>query len=206
MKNREIAIILLLSPIILAMQCNDDYCGYSEPAPYVVEVDNEQSTYSVNDTIWLSAEMTSQLIDSCEPESDSVFVNEPKLFRDGLFVLKLISPQNGKNAVNASTELEVVYDTAVPEETSSCANAFQFFPVLTQDLQQYKYRVGVVPHAPGTFAIVFSTTSAFSPIINLHLDLLTPFSLPEATVKFQGCGGVFIRDPAYRQTFFFQVQ
>jgi hypothetical protein len=207
MKIRKLAFVLLLSPIIVAMQCDeDDDCGYFFPAPYIVDVGNDQSAYSVNDTIWLSAEMTSKFLNSCEPENDSIIVSDPEPFREGLFLLKLISPQDGKNAANAATELEVVYDIAVPEQGISCAGAFQFFPVLTDDQQKYKYRVGVVPHALGTFAVVFSSASTFSTATELHVDLSTPFALPEGTVRFEGCGDIFTRDPAYRQAYFFQVQ
>ncbi|HEX8562971.1 MAG TPA: hypothetical protein VF676_08340 [Flavobacterium sp.] len=203
---KKIACALLICPMLVAMQCDEEeHCGIIDPAPYMVSIENQQESYSVNDTVWLSAEISSKFVDRCDA-TDSVIVYDAKKFKDGLFMLRMMPPGDDSNSFLAAASLKMVYDEAIsaPQE-SYCLEAPQFYPVLQNDEQQYQYRIGVVAKSAGTFAIAFSSASSFDDETDLNEELLAMFALPDGHVKFNSCGSHFVRMLQYRQVYFFSV-
>lgn len=196
---------VFLAPLFMAVLCdpNDDTCLLEEPEAYVINVENITETYTTEDTIWLNAKTSAMLIDNCNDTQESVFIDDPGVFIDGVFILKL-NNQAEQNA-QVVTDANVNFDIGEPFSFNSCLESITCLPELTEDNQFYQYRIGISINTPGDYCIVNAINNALNPNIPNNAQIFETYNTLEDKIIFQSCNTTFTRNGTDGH-YFFTVQ
>lgn len=195
--------ILLLVPFLMAMQCGDDDipCGLEFTNEYNVAVENVNETYASGETIWLNADVSSELSNSCNNNQLEIIFDKT-IFTTGFFVLKLTNEFDNLNA-EIVEDLTVTY--AIGEEVSSnfCAEFVYFTPELSEDNLNYNYRVGIVISEPGDYCLVPAFSNNFDmQQENNNSQIFEPYNNLDHDIKFRSCSTTYTRSGTGGQYFF----
>lgn len=196
--------ILLLAPFLMAIQCDDDDipCGIVEfDNNYNVAVENINETYSAGETIWINAEVSSELDNSCNNNQPEI-VFDDTIFATGFFVLKLT---NALANLNAEVVQDFTVTYAVAEEVSRnfCAEFVYFTPELSEDNLSYNYRVGISVSESGDYSIVPAFNDNFDTMQqNNNNQIFEPYNNLDDNIKFMSCGATYTRSGNGGQYFF----
>ena len=195
--------ILLLVPLLMAMQCDEDdiACGVEFSNDYSVTVENLNETYALAETIWFNGEVSSELPDSCDPNISQV-VLDSTIFATGFFVLKLTN-----EFVNLNAELvqNVNVSYSVGEELSSiyCVEFIYFTPELSEDNLTYNYRVGISVDEPGDYCVVPAFSNSFDDLQeDNNAQIFEAYNSLGDDIKFTSCNNTYTRTGADGQYFF----
>jgi len=199
-KNRKFLVLLLC---LCSAICDpiDDACGFDEPESYQVTIENVAETYLQNETIWVSAQTSSMLIDFCTDNNDSVIIEDAALFTDGLFVLKLNDNLEGLNA-EVVLDASITYSKGQSLTFDACSDAISHTPVITDDNLTYEYRLGLSVTSPGDYCIVSATANNFDLSVVNNAFIFENYNNLDDKIKFLSCGITFIRDGTDGHYFF----
>jgi len=198
-----------MSLILMAFQCEDDPCSVATFSGYKIAVENNNASYTLNDTFYLTATTPLQLTDYCNNEQTGVFINEPERFFDGFFFIKLKEPTDQPLPYNgdiARNNFDLVIEKGDAYDRGFCETneLFELLPILNSDQSLFEYRLAVTPRVPGDYAITIAYYGTFSEITDTHLNILDPYS-DSATLRFTGCSDSTHERSLGDETYYFSV-
>jgi hypothetical protein len=197
---------LLLAPLFMAILCEDDdyICGLEQPEAYIVNVENSAETYAVNEMIFINSQISSNLVNSCTPETEPELIVDNTVFIDGVFVLKLNNSLSGLNA-EVSQGFEVTYNLGEAFNGDFCSNAIRYLPELSNDNLTYNYRLGISITTPGDYCIVNVYNNTFNTEQENNAQIFEVYNTLGDVIKFSNCGDVYTRNGT-EDFYFFSVQ
>ncbi len=205
-KKALIVLVVALTPLLMAIQCEDDNpCGLSDFEGYILDAENPQLTYAVNDTIWFSSSASSRLIDYCVDVEQEVVVFDNQVFRESFFPVQL-KTSNETNAVISLNDFDYIIDNGSAYNLSFCHESYYVLPTLSNTQNEYEFRVGLIPKTQGDFAIATGFAAPYRNGIDLNLDVYEPYSDFDNQLKFDICGDTYTRYNSDRNNFFFRVE
>ena len=174
MKNQILKLSLLaITPLLMATQCEPD-----SPAPatifneFKVSITND-SNFILNDTIWVSGKVSSMAFD--EEIGDSIFIEDR--LRDYFSVLKLKEADNSGNSVDALDRFTLVASLGELEEREICPNSeVLVMGELSDDEQNYQYRLGFVPLEEGDSVLTWNFNSILTNF-DRNLDIVEAYPI-----------------------------
>lgn len=197
--------IVAIAPLLMAIQCEeDDFCGFDSFEGYSLSIENARANYAINDTIWVSGSVSSEQSFFCEGNEESRINLDQNEFRDAFFPLKLEN-SNRTNAVVSTLDFDYVIDLGEAFDPNFCLDSYFVLPNLTQNQEQYQFRVGLVPKESGSYAITSVFSSVFTDMINLNLEVFQPFDGFEDALKFENCDDIYTRRNRDLSNFFFTI-
>lgn len=190
----------------MSFQCDDDLdiCGYEEPEPFIINVENINNTYALDETIWLNSEISSMLINFCTENEAPELVTDANLFLDGLFVLKLNNDLSDLNA-QVSDNVTITYSLGEAFEWDLCLNSIDYLPELTQDNMSYAYRLGIAVSSPGDYCIVNARNSRFNTLQDNNDQIFSAYNTLNDRILFEDCGTTYTRNET-ENYYFFSIQ
>ncbi len=190
--KKKILLILIL-PLIVATQCSeDDACvGIQEFGGYNIIVENTQTVYDLNETIWLNATVSSSLFNDCT-QSDEIST-DATLFIDSIFIVKLISSDTEINS--EITSVNAIFDIGSEFNFSVCSNSINITPVISDDEQEFKYRLGIEIAEPGDYCIVsgLGRSTTINEGLITNIAIYDAYNNGDATLKFDDCDLTYTR-------------
>ncbi len=204
---RKISFYLLIAPLFIATTCDDDDndCrSYEDFEGYIINVENTQSIYDVNEMIWFEATASSMLANECDSNEIDI-VTDVELFLESLFVLKLVNTDSDINS--EITNASVVYDIGTEFNFDSCSNAVSIEPVSVSSGEEYKYRVGFSFDAPGDYCVTIGrhVLATINNSNDVNLEIYESYNNLENTVKFDNCNTTYTRE-IDSGVYFFSIQ
>ncbi|MFP4845872.1 hypothetical protein [Winogradskyella sp. PE311] len=197
---------LILSPCLMAVLCEEDtvVCGFSDPEPYTLNVENTSEIYAENEIIWLNAEVTSMLFDECDETEELVLITDATEFRGGFFLLKLNDGLTGLNA-EFIEDFTVDYSLGEPLLIGNCLESVSSLPVLSDDNLTYNYRLGITINSPGDYCIVNTFNNNFNAVEGNNAAIFDAYDTLDNKIKFNVCGDIYTRTGTEGH-YFFRVQ
>jgi len=158
--KKGIFLLLLISPLLLAFTCDDDYNGPSlRFNEYKVRV-SPQANFSTGDTIWITGKISSRVFD--ESINDSIFYNDTR-FEDHFSVMQLVNSTKRHNSIEALRKFKVISPINDVEFLNFCKSSDLYpFGTLSTDGNFYEYNVGLIPMRKGDYLIVWNKRSELS--------------------------------------------
>jgi len=197
--------IISIAPLLMAIQCeDDDFCGFDSFEGYPLSLENAKASYAINDTIWVNGSTSSEQPFFCEGDEELQINLDQNTFQDAFFPLKLANSDR-TNAVVATADFDFVIDLGDGYDPDFCLDSYFVLPNLTQNQEQYQFRVGIVPKALGSYAITSVFSSVFIDTTNLNLEVFQAFDGFEDSIKFENCGDIYTRRNSDLSNFFFTV-
>lgn len=150
---KKIIFILALFPFLLAMRCVEDDapCGsFTEiEKPDLITIENSQSTYNVDDVLWVSSTVDRfQTI----PESNTtidLFVKDEKLS----YYIELIK----LSAFNDFNYIFLNENSTIIEQGEALSNTI----ILVKDGEQYKSKIGIKLLESGSYTLKITNVSSY---------------------------------------------
>ncbi len=150
-----------------------------------------ESSFSINDTIWISGKISSNAFD--ESANDSIFIDSPEV--DDFSIYKFIEPTAVSNCKDAIDAFELITKEGAFSFSSSCENATLFaLPELENNGSNYSYQIGLKPNVIGDFVIswrngILQNTTRNEFIVNDY-----PIENHPNSIGFNSCGNPSWRD------------
>jgi hypothetical protein len=190
----------------MAVLCEEEaiVCGFSDPEPYTLTVENISETYTLGETLWLNAQTSSMLFDECDETEELVLVTDATEFRGGFFLLKLNNELTGLNA-EFIDDFEVEYSLGEPFLIPSCLESVSSLPVLAEDNLTYNYSLGIVINTPGDYCIVNTFDLNFDISLENNAEVFDAYNTLDDKIKFDVCGDIYTRNGTEGH-YFFSVQ
>lgn len=176
---------LCLAPFLMAIDCEPEQLGPQYAFNISKVTISPQSTYSINDTIWISGRVSSNAYDLTT--SDSIFGIEPQSDRLGLF--KLMASDGISNSFDAVDHFELIKDNSTYSFIQACENADIIVrPSLEQEESFYSYRLGLKTLYPGDYVI--SVIDGQLQNMNRHDTIIEAYPIPNLpnAIGFNRCG------------------
>jgi hypothetical protein len=151
MNNRYKKLIkyVLLAPLLMAFQCEDDLLSAIETNPYSIKITPKKSFF-LSDTIWIEGKVSSKVFDTAI--NDSVFNDNNQ--GNQFSIYKFMTPTEHSNAKDAIDKFELIYDIGEYDFLPSCENAqLSASATLDADGLFYTYRLGLKPKFTGDYII-----------------------------------------------------
>jgi hypothetical protein len=146
---KKIIKLLILAPILMAFQCDDEIESSIELNDYKVNI-TAASSFSLDDTIWIEGKISSQVYDAAL--KDSIFNNSPQI--DVFSVYQFIKPTKNSNCIDAIDKFEVIFDIGEYSFLPNCENSqITALPELDKNSSFYTYRIGFKPLVSGDFVV-----------------------------------------------------
>ena len=190
--KKKILLVLIL-PLLIATQCDeDDVCpGLEEFQGFSITVENTQAVYNINETIWLSAAVSSTLFNTCTDTEEEV--SDPSLFIDSIFIVKLVDSNTEINS--QITEATTSFNIGSQFMFSSCNDAVNITPVIVDDGFEFFYRLGIQNAEAGDYCIVsgWGRSTTINDGATNNLDIYEAYNNGENTLKFDNCGQTYTR-------------
>lgn len=206
---RKLAVLSSMSLMLMAFQCDDDSCDFETFGGYKISVENNNRSYAVDDTFYLTASTPPRLTNYCDGSQASAFINEPERFFDGFFFVKLKEPTdlplpyNGDVAKN-NFELALEIGNEYNRDLCESNKLFELLPALTIDQTLFQYKLAITPKIPGDYALTIAYYGTFTEVTDTHQDILNPYS-ETATLRFMGCNDRIYERSWNDETFYFTV-
>ncbi|PQV49592.1 hypothetical protein CLV33_103229 [Jejuia pallidilutea] len=147
---KKVLKFILVAPLLMAFQCEDEF----EESTLVfnsfkVNI-SAQSSFSLNDTIWITGKTSSKVFDLAL--NDSIFAESPR--SDIFSIYKFIEPTEVYNCKDAIDKFDLMFDIGQFSALPSCENAqLQVIPRLETNNISYTYRIGLKPNFTGDYVI-----------------------------------------------------
>ncbi len=149
MKN--ILKLLLLGPLLMAFQCDDEIESDLKFNTFKASV-TPQSIYSVDDVVWIEGYISSKVFDTSV--NDSIFTETPG--QDYFSIMRLIDSDPLSNSIDAIDQFELIFDRGVFDTVGFCENSEMTAQgVLNDDESLYTYRLGLKALQAGDYMISF---------------------------------------------------
>ena len=191
MKKKTLLVLIL--PLLIATQCDEeDECfGFEEFQGYTITVENIQTVYNTNETIWLNATVSSTLFNDCT-ETEEVTSNAD-LFVDSIFIVKLVESDMEINS--EITDANTIFNIGSQFNFSTCNEAVNITPVISDDGQEFMYRLGVENAELGDYCIVsgWGRSTTINDGVTNNSDIYEAYNNGENTLKFDNCGQIYTR-------------
>ena len=204
---RKALFICTFSPLLMAVLCEP------EPDPEFILRDNqtkvllsEGPTFAVNDTLWISGNVTSMAFD--EISGDSI-MNPNEWSQDIISVMRLRSAVNTSNTIQAIEEFDLVSQVGSIDFLGVCPES-ELIAIgpLSETGEQYAYRIGLIPKNTGDFVL-----SWLDPVnlrnANLNVQILANYPIDgnANTLGLTKCGVTSTRPDVAeaRREYFFTV-
>ena len=184
--NKRIIQLLLLSPFLMAFQCEEEADGHLFFNRYKTTI-SEQSNYSTGETIWIEGRVSALVFDTAV--NDSVFTEQP--LPDEFSVYQLVTPDAFSNAKDAVNKFEIIAETGEFSSSIPCQNALlKIWPELDDDGEFYSYRLGISTNEPGDY--VLSWRDGFIQNANRHVFIIDNYPIENHPnqIGFNTCGSV----------------
>ncbi|MFC5194297.1 hypothetical protein ACFPH8_03045 [Bizionia hallyeonensis] len=142
--------VIIIAPFLVATTCEDDL--EADKLVYNVYKANVSTdySYSINDTIWISGKISSNLFNASI--NDSIFMEIPQ--SDHFSIYKFIEPTNVSNCQDAIDSFELVRTNGQLTFSNYCENGTIIaFPELENNREFYSYRIGLKPKFNGDYVI-----------------------------------------------------
>lgn len=124
----------------------------------------EESNFNVTDTLWITGRVSAMLFN--ETTGDSL-MNPNESIRDIFSVMRLKTGDSFSNTVEAISEFELVSPAGGTDFLGSCPESELIARApLTENGEQYRYQLGLVPNNAGDFVL-----SWLEPVELLNEDL-----------------------------------
>jgi len=184
---------LFLIPVLMAALCDpiDDACGFDEPDKYTVSIENVAESYMSKETIWISGETSSMVIDFCTETETPELIEDAEVFLAGIFVLKLENSP-GLNA-KIVTDFDVIFDEGDMFTFNGCSNSINVLPVLNNDMLSYTFRLGISITEPGDYCFVDARSNNFNLESENNAVLFETYNTLDNEIKFENCDVTFTR-------------
>ncbi len=152
---KKIFLLLALSPFLLAMQCGEDDspCGkfIEFEKPDLVTIENQQTTYSVGDVLWLSASVDRIQTNPVTNSTYDLFQSDEKL----LYYVDFRKASN----YNGYYQLYLNENTTVVEHGEINWNNI----ILVKSGEQFKSKIGIKLLEPGSYTLYFYNVASYNP-------------------------------------------
>jgi hypothetical protein len=184
--------ILALVPFLLAFQCADDSESTFVFNDFNVNI-TPQSTFSINDTIWIDGIISSKVFDLSI--NDSVFYDYQKL-RDDFIVMKFVEPTQSYNCIDAIDKFELITEFGEISFLPICENSQIIVDSeITIDNLSSKYRIGLKPLIAGDYVISWITNTIIKNTErNEYIVANYPLEYHPNQIGYSECGNVSWRD------------
>jgi glutamine cyclotransferase len=148
---RKIVLIISTSPLLLAVLCEkDNFDTLAVPNETKVSI-SQGPNFSLNDTIWVSGQVSSMLFD--EVTSDSIR-NPNETIKDLVDVLQLTEENGDSNTKEALIDFEIIVLKGVTELARQCPESKLITVAeLRTDMSFYEYEIGFVAKTSGDFVL-----------------------------------------------------
>ena len=152
---KKISKFLLLAPLLMAFQCDDDIEPTLVYNTYTTNV-TPASSFPLTETIWIEGKVSSKVFDLSV--NDSIFTETPQI--DVFSVYKFMEPNATSNCKDAFDQFDLVFEIGEFNFLPRCENAeVHVFPELETEGAFYTYRLGLKPKNTGDFLICLLYTS-----------------------------------------------
>jgi hypothetical protein len=176
--------LLLLSPLLMAFQCEEDLDPQYAFNTHKVSISSD-SNYSLNDTIWIEGKVSSLVLDL--NSNDSIFDIEPQA--DDFSVFKFIPPTEVSNCKDALDHFELIFDTGDYSFIPACENADVVArPELESNEAFYSYRIGLRTLNPGDYVISWRNATIGNEMRHAFIGEDYPIENFPDQIGFDRCG------------------
>lgn len=181
---RVLAYLVILSPILMAFQCDDEQENLIEYNTYSVKVTSKR-IFSFSETIWIEGQVSSKAFNLST--NDSIF-NENNI-SNSISIFKFITPTEHSNSKDAIDNFEIVFDKGTIDFLPSCGNAqMNIDAELDSDRLFYTYRIGIKPKSKGDFIISFFDSNLNNQSKNISIANNYPIARHPNQIGFDKCG------------------
>lgn len=179
--------LIILAPLLIATTCEDNF----EKSTLIFNVYKAkitpESSFSINDTIWISAKVSSYVFD--ESVNDSIFIDNAQT--DDFSIYKFIEPTEVTNCKDAIDSFELLIDRGQFSFIPSCENGLlQAFPELDNNNAFYSYRIGLKPTVTGDYVISWRNGILQNSNRNEFIIAKYPIKNHPNQIGFNSCGNV----------------
>ena len=202
--SKNIFKILLLAPFLMATQCDDDEIESSYVFNnYKINV-TPQSSFSINDTIWLDGKISSMVFDTAI--NDSVFTGWSQ--GDEISVMKFIQPTQSSNCKDAINNFELITEIGGLSFLPVCENGqMTAHSEISTDNSFYSYRIGLKALNIGDFVLSWNHSSLYNENRNEYILDEYPLEYHPNQLGFNKCGNVswrFVNES--NKEFYFRIE
>lgn len=185
---KKVLQLLLLSPIILAFQCEDDITTPAFAYNDFKATITSEASISLNDVVWIDGNVSANIFDVSV--NDSIFNPEPQ--SDTFSIHKFISPTELTNCIDAKDQFEIIIDKGTsPSDSGGCENAlFTIESELDPNGLSYSYRVGLKPLTTGDYIINWNKETLQNQNRNQTIPENYPIENHPEQIGFDTCGNV----------------
>jgi len=201
---KRVIMLLVLLPFLTAMTCDNDYDPENAPISKIFKVSvSPESTFTLQDTIWVEGIATSRFFDATT--NDSISTTDKKV-QSRLNIYKFVQPNPYLTAEGAVNKFKIISITGEFEPMSYCKNSnLQIFGELVPDAQYFSYKIGFKPLQTGDYIV-----DAFDGIMtntNRHTEIAEDYPLynhPDLILL--DCSGAIGLKPESARAYFFKVR
>ncbi|MBC3845999.1 hypothetical protein H8K90_06390 [Winogradskyella echinorum] len=184
---KKIFKIILFTPFLLAMQCDDDSTEstliFNDYNVYITP----QSSFSVNDTIWLEGIVSSKAYDLAI--NDSIIANRST--GDTFSIMKFIEPTQSSNCKDAIDKFELIYNIGLSTFLPICENAqMTLHSEISNDNLSYKYKIGLKALDPGDYVVSWQNSIVKNENRNEYIIENYPIEHHANQIGYNKCGNV----------------
>ncbi len=199
--KKTILRLLILSPILMAFQCEED--GYPVIENEYDVTLTSQSNFAIDDIIWIEGKVSSKGFDT--EVNDSIFLESPVI--EDLNIMKLMDQTSGTSLANSTGSVNdfVIVNDIGSNSSGVCElSSLVLTSELSADEQFYTYRIGFKATTQGDYFISFRK----SEITNLDRNeaIFNPYRITnnENVIGFDLCGSTSLRltNESEREFFF----
>jgi len=182
---KRFIIVLLLLPILMAMQCNEDdgdtSLAFNDYNIYITP----QQSFSINDTIWINGIVSSRAYDLNTNDS----ITADRTTGDTFSLFKFTESTQNFNCIDAIDKFELIYDIGGASFLPSCENAqMTVHPETTIDSLSYKYRIGLKALYEGDYVISWQNSVIQNEDRNEFIINNYPLENHSNQIGFNKCG------------------
>ncbi len=186
--------LILALPLFMSVLCEEDEirCGFEDFEGFDIMVENTQSSYAPDETIWFNASASSMLFNNCEEVGFQV-ATDPELFRDSFFILQLVN----NTEINAEVvDADIIYDLGDPYNFNVCNSSVNIEPVLNANNEEYNFRMGINISESGDYCIVLGRYpfTSFNNGLDINSGIYDAYNNPDNDIKFISCNTTFTRE------------
>ena len=197
---------ILSLPLLFAFQCEEDPEFDLVYNPTRVSL-SQGPVFSRTDTLWITGRVSSRAYDRIGRDS---ILPEDSWMQDVFGVLRLQPATNTFNSIGVVSDFKVVVREGSVEPIGRCPEGeIAVIGALTEDGNQYKYSMGLVPESTGDFVLSWQGAVIFTNA-HLNVDILANYPLDGTsnTLGMNLCGSTSTRlgVATERLDFFFTVE
>jgi hypothetical protein len=178
--------LIIIAPLLLAFQCDDEMESTIRFNDFNVNI-TPQSSFSINDTIWLNGIISSKVYDIAI--NDSIFYDIPQ--GDVLSIMKFIEPTQSSNCKDAIDKFELINEVGEISFLPICENAqMTVHSEISIDNLSYRYRIGLKALVTGDFVISWQNSTIDNENRNEYIIENYPIEYHQNQIGFDKCGNV----------------